>query len=192
MKKTRDISVTRSWSLRVVTYHARCFDSFRFANARFRFIVLTLNDRSIVMRVVAAHTHELMGLIEQPLSLRFTPLIPIHLLHIPIHIPIHIPTTSVSCVVMHVGKSREILIAVRCHFASEIEGGHLDPSRRDDTEPFRDCGMILCPSPRWPLCIAFYKETRKFQNAILSTAVEKNLLGNTFSSQLIFCWLKNW
>jgi len=49
MKKTRDfgledISVTRSWSLRVVTYHARCFDSFRFANAHFRFIVLSIND----------------------------------------------------------------------------------------------------------------------------------------------------
>lgn len=117
MKKTRDfgleeISVTRSWSLRVVTYHARCFDSFRFANAYFRFIVLSINDRSIVMRVIAARTHELMGLIEQPLSLRFT------------------PPTSVSCVVMHVGKSREILIAVCYHFASEIEGGHLDPSRR--------------------------------------------------------------
>lgn len=41
-------------------------------------------------------------------------------------------TASVFVRRRRVGKSREILIATRGHFASEIEGGHLDPSRRDD------------------------------------------------------------
>jgi len=162
--KKRKISVTRSWILHVIMYRARCFGGFRFANGCFRLIVLTVNDRPITMGVVAARAHELMGLIEQPLSLRFTP-----------------SYTTVSCVVMHVGKSREILIAVRCHFESEIEGGHLDPSRRDDTGSLRDCGTILCPSPRWPFRLAFYARRRgNSRTRFYCRHSRKKLPGNMF------------
>jgi len=43
----------------------------------------------------------------------------------------------------NIEKSREILIAVRCHFASEIEGGLLDSSRRDDIGSLLDYETIL-------------------------------------------------
>lgn len=139
------------------TYRARCFGGFRFANGRFRFIVLTVNDRP--------HGHGgRSGPHARINGVDWTT--PVATIHLPSLHRSRMPTTSVSCVVMHVGKSREILIAVRCHFASEIEGGHLDPSRRDDIEVSSWlCETILCPSPCWLFCLAFYKETRKFQDA---------------------------
>lgn len=123
---------------RVVTCRARCFGGFRSANTRFRFVLPIVNDRSVVTGVVAARAYELMGLIEQPLSLRFA-------------LPGY--TTSLRMSWHNVGKSREILIATRGHFASEIEGGHLDMSRGDDTRgPLRDCGTIST-FLTWPILL---------------------------------------
>ena len=44
-----------------------------------------------------------------------------------------------------VASSREILIAVCGHFASEIEGGHLDPSRKDNAALFVTIKMTFFP-----------------------------------------------
>lgn len=112
---------------RVVMFRVRWFGDFRFANTRFRFIV----SRPLTIDVIVYGEEEVGTGVRRGTGGRTartqltgidwtTPAGAIYALLL-----YYANIRTYAC-----GKSREILIAMYSHFAPEIEGGHLDPSRK--------------------------------------------------------------